>query len=310
MIVLRTVADVRAALEHPRRVGVRIGLVPTMGAFHDGHLSLMRRARAGCGVVVVSLFVNAPQFNESADLDAYPRDEARDVALAADAGADFLFAPSAEEMYPAGFSSTVSVAVPVDRLEGRRRGATHFDGVATIVTKLFNIVRPDVSYFGQKDAQQAHMIKRLVRDLNIPVRIEVCPTVREHDGLAMSSRNAHLDPPDRIQATALHRALRAAAGCIAAGERRPAAAIERARAELDSPGVQTEYFELVDPETLAPVEQIDGSVLALVAAQVGGTHLIDNQLLSTAQDEPAPEASVADGGPEHPAAGSTNPGSA
>ncbi len=293
MITVRTIAALRAALAQPRRAGARIGLVPTMGAFHEGHLSLMRRARTECEVVVVSLFVNAPQFNEAADLSAYPRDEARDIELATAVGVDHLFAPAAAEIYPQGFASSVSVEVPVDRLEGSRRGSGHFDGVATIVTKLFNIVSPDVAYFGQKDAQQAHVIKRLTRDLDLPVQIEVCPIVREPDGLAMSSRNLHLSEAERTRATALHRALRAAGECVRSGVRDPSAVIARAREELDAGGVRTEYFELVSPQTLAPAAIIDGTVLALVAAQVGTTHLIDNQLLSTVS-----------------AAGSDNPGSA
>ncbi|MGO9902535.1 MAG: pantoate--beta-alanine ligase [Solirubrobacteraceae bacterium] len=293
MITLRTIAGVRDALAQSRRAGARIGLVPTMGAFHEGHLSLMARARADCDVVVVSLFVNAPQFNDQADLAAYPRDEARDTELATAIGVDYLFAPAPELMYPPGFATSVSIDVPVDRLEGRRRGRAHFDGVVTIVTKLFNIVGPEVAYFGQKDAQQAHVIRRLVRDLDIPVRIEVCPIVREPDGLAMSSRNTRLSKTERTRATALHRALMALASSVAGGERNPDVAIASARVELDRDGVQIEYFELVDAETLAPVELIDGSVLALVAAQMGNTHLIDNELLSTVT-----------------AAGSTNIGSA
>jgi pantoate--beta-alanine ligase len=293
VITLRTIGDLRAALAQPRRASARIGLVPTMGAFHEGHLSLMRRARADCDVVVVSLFVNALQFNEQTDLAAYPRDEARDDELATAIGVDYLFAPAPEVMLPPAFATSVSVDVPVDRLEGRRRGKAHFDGVATIVTKLFNIVGPEVAYFGQKDAQQAHVIRRLVQDLDIPVRIEVCPIVREPDGLAMSSRNTHLSDTERSRASALYRALRAAASCVAGGERDPDVAISRAQDALDDSGVDTEYFELVDAETLAPVELIDGSVLALVAAQVGSTHLIDNELLSTVT-----------------AAGSTNSGSA
>jgi pantoate--beta-alanine ligase len=293
VITVRTIAALRAELAQPRRASARIGLVATMGALHEGHLSLMRRARTECEVVVVSLFVNAPQFSEAADLSAYPRDEARDIELASAVGVDYLFAPSAAEIYPQGFASTVSVDVPVDRLEGRRRGRGHFDGVATIVTKLFNIVSPDVAYFGQKDAQQAHVIKRLTRDLDLPVQIEVCPIVREHDGLAMSSRNLHLSEAERMRATALHRALRAAGECVSRGQRDPSAVIARAREELDAGGVGTEYFELVSPQTLAPAAIIDGTVLALVAAQVGSTHLIDNQLLSTV-----------------PTAGSDNPGSA
>jgi pantoate--beta-alanine ligase len=281
MIVARTIPALRDALAKPRRAGARIALVPTMGAFHEGHLSLMARARAHSEVVVVSLFVNARQFNETSDLAAYPRAEARDIELAGLAGVDYLFAPAAEEMYPEGFASSVTVDVPVDRLEGRRRGSAHFHGVATIVTKLFNIVGPDAAYFGQKDAQQAHVVKRLVRDLDLSVAIEVCPIVREPDGLAMSSRNAHLDAAERERARALHQALSAAGDAVSSGERDPFAVAHRARSVLDRAGVVTEYFELVAPETLAPIQRIDGPVLALVAAQVGSTHLIDNELLST-----------------------------
>ena len=182
MITLRSVADVRAAVSQARRAGASIGLVPTMGAFHEGHLSLMRRARERCDRVVVSLFVNPAQFNEQADLDRYPRDECRDAALAAEAGVDILFAPPTEQMYPPGFTTTVSIGGVTESLEGTARGRGHFDGVATVVTKLFNIVSPDVAYFGQKDAQQVAVIRQLVRDLDIPVRIEACPTVREPDG--------------------------------------------------------------------------------------------------------------------------------
>src|ERR1700759_3865173 len=181
MKIVRTVAELRAELLEPRRAGRRIGLVPTMGAFHDGHLSLMRRARRDCAVVVVSLFVNPTQFNDPADLNGYPRDPERDGALAAEIGVDYLFVPSSEEVYPPGFATTVSVRGVTDTLEGAHRGRAHFDGVATMVTKLFNMVSPDVAYFGQKDAQQAVVIQQFVRDLNIPVAIEICPTVREPD---------------------------------------------------------------------------------------------------------------------------------
>jgi pantoate--beta-alanine ligase len=206
MRTLRTVAELKAALAQPRRSGRRIGLVPTMGALHQGHLSLIRRAHDECDEVVVSLFVNPPQFNQSSDLAAYPRDEYRDALAAADAGADYLFAPTAAEVYPDGFATTVTITGITELLEGVHRGREHFDGVATVVSKLFNIVAPDVAYFGQKDAQQTVVIRRLVRDLNMPVQIEVCPTVREPDGLAMSSRNARLDAGERQRATALHQA--------------------------------------------------------------------------------------------------------
>ncbi len=279
MNVISTVAELRAALVAPRRTGRTIGLVPTMGAFHEGHLSLMRRAREQCDVVVVSLFVNPAQFNDVGDLDNYPRDPQRDEALAADVGVDHLFAPPVEEVYPRGFATTVSVTGITEPLEGVHRGRTHFDGVTTVVTKLFNMVGPDVAYFGQKDAQQALVIRRLVRDLDIPVRIEVCPTVREPDGLALSSRNAHLSPPDRTRATALRQALVAVQQAVMAGERDPAALRARARAELSSADIEPDYVEFVSADTLAPVSRIDGDVLAVLAADVGGTRLIDNQMI-------------------------------
>jgi len=271
----------RAVLREPRRAGRTIGLVPTMGSFHAGHLSLMRRAREDCHEVVVSLFVNPLQFNQAADLGRYPRDEATDVLLAAEAGVDYLFAPSQSEMYPPAFATTVSVAGITETLEGAHRGRGHFDGVATVVTKLLHIVGPDVAYFGQKDAQQALVIERLVRDLDIPVRIEVCPTVREEDGLALSSRNAHLSPEERNRALALHRALESAAATVAAGERDAAKIAAAARAQMASDGVDPEYFELVSADTLAPMVVIDEDVLAVVAAQVGATRLIDNQIMAT-----------------------------
>jgi pantoate--beta-alanine ligase len=277
MNVIRTVAELRAELLEPRRAGRRIGLVPTMGSFHEGHLSLIRRARQDCDVVVVSLFVNPTQFNDATDLDAYPRDPERDAVLAAEIGVDYLFAPAVDEVYPPGFATTVSVAGLTETLEGAHRGRAHFDGVATVVTKLFNIVGPDVAYFGQKDAQQALVIRRFVRDLDIPVAIEVCPTVREADGLAMSSRNVHLSPADRARAAALHRALSAAREAVIAGERDPNAARTRALAELTSHGIEPEYVELVSADGLAPIERIDGDVLAVLAAPLGGTRLIDNE---------------------------------
>lgn len=281
MRTLRTVAELRVALREPRLAGRSIGLVPTMGSFHEGHLSLMRKARRDCDAVVVSLFVNPTQFEQTADLSRYPRDEARDERMAADVGVDYLFAPTVTEVYPPGFTTTVSVAGITETLEGSRRGRGHFDGVVTVVTKLFNMVGPDVAYFGQKDAQQALVIQRLVRDLDIPVRIEVCPTVREPDGLAMSSRNAHLSPEERARALAISRALENAVAVVAAGERDAAKVAGSARAEMTSEGVEPEYFELVSTDTLAPASVIDDSVLAVVAAQVGATRLIDNQIIAT-----------------------------
>jgi pantoate--beta-alanine ligase len=279
MNTVRSIAQLRAALAPGRRAGHMIGLVPTMGALHDGHIALIRRAREQSDVVVMSLFVNPSQFNEPTDLAAYPRDEQRDAALAQQAGVDYLFAPSAGEMYPAGFATTVSVAGVTEPLEGVHRGRGHFDGVTTVVTKLLNIVGPDAAYFGQKDAQQAIVIRRLVADLDIPVRIEICPTAREPDGLALSSRNMLLAPGERARAASLHRALRAIRDAIDAGERDPAAARAQALAELTSPELELEYLELVSPDTLAPLVRLDGDALAVVAARIGATRLIDNELI-------------------------------
>jgi pantoate--beta-alanine ligase len=273
---LRTIAELREALAQPRREGRTIGLVPTMGALHEGHLSLLRRAREDNDTVVMSLFVNPTQFNDAGDLAAYPRDEQRDLHLAHREGVDYVFAPDAAELYPPGFATTVSVAKVTESLEGAHRGREHFDGVTTVVTKLFNIVAPDVAYFGQKDAQQAVVIGKLVRDLNIPIRIEVCPTVREPDGLALSSRNAHLNPAERERATALHEALTAARDAAANGETDPAMIAAAASRLLTDHQIETEYFELVDADTLAPAERVNGNVLAVVAAKVGTTRLIDN----------------------------------
>jgi len=275
MKTLRRIDELRAELRDPRRAGRTIGLVPTMGAFHEGHLSLIRHARQQTDVVVVSLFVNPTQFNDPADLERYPRDEARDAALAADLGVDFLFAPEPAELYPDGFATTVRVAGLGDVLEGAHRPG-HFEGVATVVTKLLNIVGPDVAYFGQKDAQQAMLIKRFVRDLNLPVEIDVRPTVREPDGLALSSRNVLLSEDERARAVALSRALDAARQAVQAGERDAAAVRERALAAMHDFDVEPEYLELVSPDTLAPLERIEGEALALVAARVGPARLIDN----------------------------------
>ena len=274
MRTLRTVSEVRAALAGPRRELRSIGLVPTMGALHEGHLSLIRHARQECDEVVVSLFVNPKQFDEQGDLAAYPRDEARDAALAAESGADLLWAPPLDEIYPPGFSTSVHIAGLTDVLEGAHRPG-HFDGVATVVTKLFNVVAPDVAYFGQKDAQQLAVIRRLVRDLDLPVRVEALPTVREPDGLALSSRNVHLGD-ERPRAVALVRALQAAAAAADQGPEAMRAAGEQAMREL---GVEPEYLAVVDPETFSPAERMEGDVLVAVAARVGSTRLIDNTLV-------------------------------
>jgi pantoate--beta-alanine ligase len=281
MRTLRTVAELRAALAPARRDGRTIALVPTMGFLHEGHLSLIAAAREQADEVVVSLFVNPAQFDEASDLEAYPRDEARDAGLAAAAGADLLFAPPVEEIYPAGFATQVRVQGPLtEQLEGAHRGAAHFHGVTTVVTKLLNMVGPDVALFGQKDAQQTLVIRRLATDLDLPVRIEVAPTVREEDGLARSSRNVRLTGDDRRRALALSSALRAAEQALAAGTDDAATLIAAARAAMDDFDVEPEYLALVDPEDLRPVATVDQETLLAVAARVGQVRLIDNTVLS------------------------------
>lgn len=280
---LRTKAELRAAVSAAKREGQVVGLVPTMGYLHEGHLSLIRAARAECDLVVMSLFVNPTQFGPGEDLDRYPRDEERDLRLAAEAGADLVFAPGVEEVYPDGPDAATHVEVGgalTEVLDGdpSRRGPEHFRGVTTVVAKLFNLADPDVAYFGQKDAQQAVVIRRMVRDLDFPVRIEVLPTVREPDGLAMSSRNAYLGPADRERATALSRALDAAergarAGSLGMG-------LEAARRELAEAGIEPEYLEARDAETLERVHAVEGRpVLVAVAARVGAARLIDNVVI-------------------------------
>jgi pantoate--beta-alanine ligase len=230
---------------------------------------------------VVSLFVNPTQFGPKEDLAAYPRDERRDAELAEAEGVDILFAPPAEEVYPDGFATTVTVGGLTAVLDGapEHRGPEHFAGVATVVTKLLNMATPDVAYFGQKDAQQALVIRRLVRDLDMPVRIEVCPTVRDSDGLALSSRNAYLSAAERQRALGLSRALRAAKAAVESGQIDTRAVLEAARGELDAHGIEPEYLELRSATDLSPVERVNGSTLLAVAAQVGRARLIDNTIL-------------------------------
>jgi pantoate--beta-alanine ligase len=285
MRILRTAPGLRTALRPARRADRAIGLVPTMGALHEGHLSLIRAASEQTHEVVVSLFVNPSQFNDADDLAAYPRDEERDAALAQEAGADILFAPPAEIMYPPGFSTEVRVGGPLtERLEGAHRGPEHFHGVTTVVTKLLNMVQPDAAFFGQKDAQQALVIRKLVRDLEIDVRIEIAPTVREADGLALSSRNLRLRGDNRQRALALNKALRAAEQAAAAGERDAAAIAQVARAQMQELQVEPEYLELVNPEDLTPVHVVRGDTLVAVAARIGEVRLIDNTLISGSDD--------------------------
>ena len=279
MRIVRSIAEVRAAVREARSAGERVGLVPTMGAFHDGHLSLVRKAREDNDVVVVSLFVNPAQFGANEDLGAYPRDEERDAALAAAAGADILFAPPVQEIYPDGFATTIHISGITEVLCGASRGPHHFDGVATVVAKLFQIVAADTAYFGQKDAQQVMVVRRLVRDLDIPVRIVACPIVREPDGLAMSSRNVYLDPAARRRATALNRALDAAEVRVAEGETNAGAVLEAARSVLTEAGIDPEYLELRSADDLRELTVIDQPALLAVAAKVGAARLIDNRIL-------------------------------
>ncbi|MFA7165544.1 MAG: pantoate--beta-alanine ligase [Desulfoplanes sp.] len=258
----------------------RIGLVPTMGFFHAGHLSLMDWARKHCDVLVVSLFVNPSQFGPGEDLDAYPRDEERDIRLAREHGADILFMPQAGSMYAANHATWVEVPELAKGLCGRTR-PVHFRGVATVVTKLFNLVQPEVAVFGEKDRQQLAIIKRMVRDLNMPVRVEGRPIVREFDGLALSSRNAYLTPEERAQAPALYAGLCAASGWIANGMRGTSELLEGITAYYAEhlPAGRLDYFEVVDPESMQPVHMVEDAVILAVAMGMGRARLIDNILV-------------------------------
>jgi pantoate--beta-alanine ligase len=294
--IVRTVTALRSALAPHRTAGTSIALVPTMGALHEGHLSLIRHARRICDVVVVSLFVNPSQFDEAADLERYPRDERADAALVARAGADLLFAPSAGEVYPEGFATCVEVQGVSDQLEGAIRGSEHFRGVSTVVTKLLCMAMPDVACFGQKDAQQVVVVRRLVADLNLPVRIEVRPTVRDADGLALSSRNALLSDAERAGALALPAALAAARRRAAGGEHDAGGLVQVAEEELASRGVRADYVALVDPDTFSPLGAVQGPGLLVLAARVGRVRLIDNAMLRPARAAHEPD--VASIGPE------------
>lgn len=285
MIVVQSIAELRARLAPGRRAGRRLGLVPTMGAFHEGHASLMRHAVENCDEVVVSLFINPMQFNEAADLAVYPRDERADEEWAAALGVDWLFAPPVQEMYPDGFATTIAVSGVSEPLEGADRGPGHFQGVATVVGKLLNIVGADVAYFGAKDAQQLAVIRRMVSDLDIPTAIEGLPTVRDDDGLALSSRNTLLAPADRQRAPALRRALLAVASAVAAGEREPERALAAGRSELRDGGVELEYLQLVDPATMRGLDELDRDALAVIAARFGSVRLIDNISVSLVRSE-------------------------
>jgi pantoate--beta-alanine ligase len=279
MKICKTIEEMRAACRAARRGGKRLGFVPTMGALHEGHLSLVRAAKASCEVVAASIFVNPTQFGATEDLAKYPRTFERDRELLEREGVELVFAPCVEEMYPAGATTWVTVEGLSDRLDGRSRPG-HFRGVATVVAKLFHIVEPDAAFFGQKDAAQVAIVRRMVRDLNFPVGIVACPIVREADGLAMSSRNAYLDLAQRKQALVLHRALmrvkklwESGEGCA---ENLIAAGLEEVAREES---VRLDYFEIVDAENLCRVEKVGSGALVAVAGFVGTTRLIDNILL-------------------------------
>ncbi|HLV80971.1 MAG TPA: pantoate--beta-alanine ligase [Chthonomonadaceae bacterium] len=280
MQVFDRIAPLRAALREARVAGQRVGLVPTMGALHEGHRSLIRRARAENEFVVVSLFVNPTQFGPNEDFARYPRAFDQDRQMAEAEGVDALFAPPVEEMYPPGFQTMVDVPELGSILEGAHRPG-HFRGVTTVVTKLFAIVQPDRAYFGRKDYQQLSILRRMARDLDFPVEIVPCPTVREPDGLAMSSRNAYLSPEERREATVLYRALQMAEERVRAGARDPQALRQEMEAMIASePDAQVDYVALVDPETLQPVADLSaGPTLAVLAVRIGKTRLIDNWLL-------------------------------
>ena len=274
----------RTASRAVRREGRRLGFVPTMGALHEGHLSLVRAARAASDVVAASIFVNPTQFGPNEDLAKYPRSFERDCELLEREGVEFVFAPSVEEMYPAGAVTRVTVEELSGKLDGRSRPG-HFRGVTTVVSKLFHIVEPDQAFFGQKDAAQVAIIRRMVRDLNLPVEVVVCPIVREPDGLAMSSRNAYLSAVERKRALVLHHSLMSVQQRVAAGERDASRLAAAGREEFArEASVRLDYFEIVDPATLDPVKDVSGGALVAVAAYVGATRLIDNLVVVEDQE--------------------------
>jgi pantoate--beta-alanine ligase len=292
VITLRTIADVRAACDAARASGGTVGFVPTMGFFHEGHRSLMRAARARDDFVVVSLFVNPTQFGPTEDLGAYPRDPEGDRAVAEAEGVDVLFTPEVGEMYPEGACTTVHVSGLTEGLCGASRPG-HFDGVTTVVTKLFSIIGPSRAYFGRKDAQQLAVIRRMAADLDLPVEVVGCPLVREHDGLALSSRNTYLDADDRQAATILSAALYVAAEAVVAGERDARAVRQRVLDTIAfSPSVRVDYVEVVDAATLEPVEQLATDTLVALAAFVGKARLIDNVTISFDAGVPIPDLGV------------------
>ncbi len=287
MQILSEIPELRAVLRTLRATEDRstprsIGFVPTMGALHAGHRSLVRAARQRCDIVVVSIFVNPTQFGPNEDFSRYPRTLEQDCKMLEAEGVDIVFTPTAEAMYPPGASTYVDVEDVSDRLDGASRPG-HFRGVATVVAKLFHIVQPDLSFFGQKDAAQVAVLRKMVRDLDFPLEIIVCPTVREPDGLAMSSRNRYLSAEERQQALTLSRALQSAEKQAAHGEHRASALLQTMRATLqEEPAIRVDYIAVVDPDTLLPIDDVDAGGLLAIAADVGNTRLIDNILLASA----------------------------
>jgi pantoate--beta-alanine ligase len=277
--VVRTIAEVRAEVARARASGRRIGFVPTMGFLHEGHLSLVDRAREYAGYVVMSIYVNPLQFGPGEDFERYPRDLERDLAAARSRGVDLVFAPDDRELYPGKLAVVVTPRRLADRLCGLSRPG-HFEGVLTVVAKLFEIVQPDVSVFGQKDFQQARLIEKMAADLNMPLRIEVAPTVREPDGLAMSSRNAYLSAAERRRALAIVRALAAAVTAFRSGSREAGPVASAIRKKLEDAGLEVEYVEIVSADELEPVEHLGDDSVVAVAARAGSTRLIDNVRLA------------------------------
>jgi pantoate--beta-alanine ligase len=280
MIIVRTETDLRRQVEDWRAAGEKIGFVPTMGALHEGHLSLVRIAREHADRVVASVFVNPTQFGPNEDFSRYPRQPEKDAALLEGAGCDLLFLPEVETLYPPGNATFVEPAGAAEGLEGALRPG-HFRGVATVVCALFNLVRADAAVFGEKDGQQLAVIRQMVRDLHLPIEIVPGPTLREADGLAMSSRNAYLSAGERLAATVLYRALRAAEELIGAGERQAEPVRRRMRDVLNTePLALVEYAEVVDAESFQPVETLTGRLVLPLAVRIGGTRLIDNARLA------------------------------
>jgi pantoate--beta-alanine ligase len=282
-IVSTNSAELRRMLTAARRDGLKIGCVPTMGALHRGHVSLFEQARKASDVVVATIFVNPTQFGPKEDFSKYPRPLEADLDACRTAGVDVVFLPAAEALYPPGFNTWVTVEDLSAGYEGEIR-PTHFRGVATIVLKLFNIVQPDLAFFGQKDFQQQAIIRRMVRDLDVPVEIVTCPTIREEDGLALSSRNVYLNPAERAAATVLSRGLRLAELQLRGGNPQPGTVIDSVRALLQSePLVKIEYVAIVDPETLTPLRESQSRMAVLLAARLGSTRLIDNCIVQLAE---------------------------